>query len=566
MGKFLHTQNSFANGEVSQEFFAREMAGGLSKLENMDVLPGGGIARRKGLARIADADDNATLIPFSVSETENYLLSVSGGRLKIYSGDEFLQALPVPWAADDLQNIQYAQRFGTMIFVHPDYRPQVLKKTDSMFFLSDFNFSSNDDMSSNIPFMKFDDSEGIRLTITTHPNGNNFATVTASSAFWKPENANGRLFFLGKQWTVYSYVSPTVVVAATNGTYSLPGYAISDWREAAFGTRRGWPRSITFHQNRLVFGGSRDWPAGVWMSRVGNHYNFNPGTGLDDEAIFLTLLSEKRQQICTIVSSNDLQILTTAGEWAISNKPLIPASVNIRQHTSIGSVGDRYLQPQKCDGNTIFIARGESVREIALDEIGENYKAVDLCALSKHLVKFPTDLAFNDLTGQLFMVMANGEISVLHKNATTGINAWGTYKTNGEFKSVAVLNGETFVSVSRPSGTFIEKFSETEFKDSGEFDFSFSAMGLPLISGKHAPKKIRIKKLTVRLKETRSISICGQRALVPNEKIEVGFSGDVSVNFLGVTGEVMEPLWELGGTEPMPATVLSVTIDGWYLI
>ena len=113
-----------------------------------------------------------------------------------------------------------------------------------------------------------------------------FATFTTSADFWKPENLNGRLYLMGKQWVVYEYVNSTTIVAYTNGTYSLPSAAISDWREAAFGVRRGWPHSITFHQDRLVFGGSREWPCGVWMSRVGDHQNFNAGTGLDDEAIF----------------------------------------------------------------------------------------------------------------------------------------------------------------------------------------------------------------------------------------------------------------------------------------
>ena len=84
---------------------------------------------------------------------------------------------------------------------------------------------------------------------------------------------------------------------------------------------------------RLVFGGSRDYPSGVWLSGVGRHNDFDVGTGLDDQAIFITLLSRQRQQICTVVSSDNLQILTTVGEWAIANKPLTPSSVDIKQHT-----------------------------------------------------------------------------------------------------------------------------------------------------------------------------------------------------------------------------------------
>ena len=52
MADFIKTQNSFENGEVAPEFYARDNINGLSKLENMDVLAGGGLSRRCGLRSI----------------------------------------------------------------------------------------------------------------------------------------------------------------------------------------------------------------------------------------------------------------------------------------------------------------------------------------------------------------------------------------------------------------------------------------------------------------------------------------------------------------------------------
>ena len=54
MVDFIKTQNTFSNGEVAPEFFAHDNVSGLSKLENMDVLPGGGLSRRCGLSKLAD--------------------------------------------------------------------------------------------------------------------------------------------------------------------------------------------------------------------------------------------------------------------------------------------------------------------------------------------------------------------------------------------------------------------------------------------------------------------------------------------------------------------------------
>lgn len=570
MGSFINTQNSFAAGEVSPEFFARDGISGLSKMENMDVLFSGALSRRPGLETVATVLSDARLIPFSVADNENYLLSLTDSHLNIYNGADLVQDIQTPWAVADISKLQYAQRFGTIIFVHPQFQPRVLKKINNSFELSVFEFSSNDDMSVNIPFMKFDDADGIKITVTSSAKGNNYATFTTNKNFWTIDNVNGRLHLLDRQWTVTEYISPTVVIAYTNGSYTLPTTDISDWREAAFGTRRGWPCSISFHQDRLVFGGSRAHPSGVWMSRVGQHNNFDTGTGLDDEAIFITLLSEQRQQICTVVSSDNLQILTSVGEWAISSKPLTPSVVDIKQHTSVGSMSGKYLPPQKIEGGTVFIAGGgRDIRELSLDDLGENYNANDLCSLSKHLMTDPIDLAYNDQKNQLFVVMANGDMAVLNKNSALGISAWGMYKTQGEFKSVAVMDGQTYVSVARGSDTFIEKFSDAALIDGNGFGFSYTASAMPLLSGKHGPTKIRVRKITARVTDTKSLFINGFRAMLPNETYAdgaPGFTGDVSVNLLGTSIDTIQPLWQISSSESLPATILSITMNGWYTL
>ena len=54
MTEFIHTQNSFAAGEIAPEFYLTKNINGVAYLENMDVLSGGGLARRPGLTDIAN--------------------------------------------------------------------------------------------------------------------------------------------------------------------------------------------------------------------------------------------------------------------------------------------------------------------------------------------------------------------------------------------------------------------------------------------------------------------------------------------------------------------------------
>lgn len=571
MPDFIKTQNNFANGEVSPEFYSHDNLNGLMRLENMDVMSGGGLKRRDGLKVVNNIPSDARLVPFSVAEDEEYLLVLGAQHIYVYRDDKLCDNLLSPWNINDLAKLQYAQRFGTMIFVHPEFRPMVLKKYGEDFELIAFDFARNDEnMNEMIPFMRFEDSENITITISANSAGNNFATLTTNRDFWTPDSVGSRVLVQSRQWLVDTYIDATHVRAYTNGAYSASSGAISDWGEAAFSNRRGWPCSITFHQDRLVFGGSRDYPSGIWLSKVGHHNNFDAGTGLDDEAIFITLLSQQRQHICTVVSSDNLQILTSVGEWAISNKPLTPSSVEIKQHTSVGSVASRYLPPQKIEGATVFISSGrKDIRELTLDELGENYNAADLCAYSKHLMQNPIDIAYNDSTRQLFVVLENGDVAVLNQNSALGISAWGVYKTQGDFRSVAVLDGTTYVIVRRDEIYNLEKFQSSVFNDAGQYGFSFNASALPIHSGAHDIKKYRIRKISVRVLNTKSIEINGMRVSLPNEIYAPdsdGYSGDISVNILGSVRNKIASPWVISGSEQLPTTVLSVAVHGFYTI
>ena len=571
MADFIKTQNSFANGEVAPEFYAHDNINGLSRLENMDVLAGGGLSRRSGLRTADTLVGAARLVSFSVSDDEEYLIVISEYYIDIYHGNTHYQSLKTPWSYQDSALLQYAQRFDTMIFVHPDYQPQILYKSNDRFYFREFEFSRNDsDMTVNMPFVKFDDASDVKITVSAHSSGNNYATFTTNSNFWTAENVGGRLYLLGRQWLITEYISPTQIVVHTNGTYTLPGASVSDWYECAFGKRRGWPRSITFHQDRLVFGGSRSWPGGIWMSRVGQHNNFNTGTGLDDEAIFISLLSAQRQQICTVVSSDNLQILTNVGEWAISSKPLTPSAVDIKQHTSVGSYVAHYLPPQKIEGATIFISgNGLDIRQLSLDELGENYNANDLCALSKHLMNTPIDIAYNASTRQLFVVRHDGKMAVLNQNASLGVSAWGTYKTCGEFLSVSVCDGVTYVVTRRAGVVYLEYFDSETMLDADVHGFSYIASGLPLRVSGHNATRLRLRKISARVIDTKSVSINGHRITLPNTiyaENAPGYSGDVSINLLGNIQNFDAPTWTVHSDENFPATILSISMHGWYTV
>ena len=570
MGIFLKTQNIFSSGEVAPEFYSINNIHGVAKLENMDVLQSGGLKRRPGLKKIKSIANNALLIPFVIDESEKYLLVMYELGMDVYCNDAKIAAVVTPWHSTDLPKLQYAQRFNSVFFSHPDYNPRILTKTSAGFSLALFKFYANADLSLNMPFKRFDDTTSASISIGTSSIDNNHATFTTNVDLWDNTWIGVRLLVNNKQWVVESVQTARIATVYTNGNFSLPNDPISDWWEAAFSDKRGWPVSVSFHQNRLVFGGTASAPSSIWMSKIGEYNNFDVGTGLDDEAIFTTLLSARHHQICTIVSSNALQILTSVGEWAISNSPLTPSNTNIKQHTSVGSVITRYLPPQQIEGSTVFIAKsGTDIRELDLDTLNDKYNATDLCVFSKHLMKNPVSMAYNQSKHQLFIVMDDGYMAVLNKYINTDVAAWTRYTTDGLFKSVAVVDDKTYVIVKRENTEYLEKFDDTCLDDAGQYNFSYKISAFPMIVNGHCPKKLRAHKISLRVMNTKTLFVNNYRMEIPNwayDENSAGYTGDLSMNLLGFQHNTIESLWTISSSEQLPATILSVTIDGWYLI
>ena len=570
MGNFLKTQYAFSSGEIAPEFYATNNVFGVSMLENMDVLQSGGLKRRPGLKKIKNVASNSILVPFVISESEKYLLVIYESTIDVFQNDVKIKTLLSPWHASELKNLQYAQRFNEIYFVHPNHNPQIFSKTVSGFHITDFNFYMNTDVSINIPFMRFEDTANISISITYSDIDNNHAVFTASADMWDNTWVGTRLLVNNKQWVIESVQSARVATVYTNGGFTLPNAPISDWYEAVFGNKRGWPVSVSFHQNRLVFGGTPSIPNNIWMSKVGEYNNFDVGTGLEDEAIFATLLSAQHHQICTIVSSYALQILTSVGEWAISNSPLTPSNVDIKQHTSVGCITTGFLPPQQIDGSTVFVsASGKDIRELDLDTLNEKYNSVDLITFSKHLMNDPVSIAYNSATHQLFVVMSDGMMAVFNKYANTEIAAWARYTTDGQFKYVSVMNNETYVVVKRKNTNYLEKFDNSCLMDAGQYGFSYRVSALPMIVNGHAPKKIRLRKISLRVMNTKTLFVNDYRMEIPNyayNEGSQGYTGDLSMNLLGIQRETIEPIWSISSSEQLPVTILSVTTEGKYLI
>ena len=77
----------------------------------------------------------------------------------------------------------------------------------------------------------------------------------------------------GKQIQLTNIQTTTQAIGLVLQTLADTG-PTTDWDEQAFSAARGWPVTVSFHQDRMVIGGSRDLPNGLWLSKTGQSFNF----------------------------------------------------------------------------------------------------------------------------------------------------------------------------------------------------------------------------------------------------------------------------------------------------
>jgi hypothetical protein len=264
---------------------------------------------------------------------------------------------------------------------------------------------------------------------------------------------------------------------AVEVTFSnIPAFDFGSGTEAVWSTSRGWPRSVTFWQQRLWFGGSKSRPQTVWGSRIAGFFNFSFGTGADDDAIEFTIDDDEVNAIVNIFAGRTLQVLTTGGEFftPISvGTAVTPKTISLEKATRHGSAN---VRPFSTDGATIFVQRGgQTIREYVFLDLEQSYIAEDISFLSSHLIRNPVSAAIqrsNNLSGEYsYFVNQDGTMAVLNRRRSQNFIAWTLFETKGKYEDVAVVGNDVYVSVLREIDgadvRFIEKFDESLYVDAG---------------------------------------------------------------------------------------------------
>lgn len=244
-----------------------------------------------------------------------------------------------------------------------------------------------------------------------------------------------------------------VITAVSSGTSAsarvlirLPDVSATKlWAFGAWSGENGWPATIGFFNQRMVFGATRKQPQTLWFSRPDLYQDF--GTTIptaDDDAISITLAAEQVNAIRHIVGMSDLLVFTAASEWKISpgDNPFTPSNAPARVQSYYGASA---VSPVLVGNIVLFVQnQGSTLRNFGYVLESDGYKGTDLSVLAKHLLEGRALVSMalqREPWGVLWCVRDDGALAALTYLPEHDVMAWHLHTTPGAFESVASVPG-----------------------------------------------------------------------------------------------------------------------------
>lgn len=514
MPRFVDIQSNFTTGELDPLLRARvdlaQYANALAKATNVIVQPQGGLRRRPGLKHITElpsaASSGVRLVPFEFSVDDSYMLCFTNQRMYIFkdgalitninaSGNNYLSISAVTSAM--LAEICWTQSADTLILVHPDLAPVkvVRGSTDATWTATTITFDS-------IPKHAF------TITTTTPTAGHltpsavsGNITLTSQNSAFTTGSVNQYINAVPQgRARIVRYLTNSSVEAVTEYPFfNTSNIAQGNWEiesgyEDVWSSGKGWPRTVTFHEGRLYFGGSKSRPATVWASKIGQFFDFQPTESLDDDAIEATLETNQLNVIVDMISGRDLQVFTTGAEFYVpqaGTEPITPTTVAFKAVSRNGiKPGTRV---QSIESGSVYIQRqGKAINEFLYSDTQATYVTQRISLLAGHLLKTPTRLSLRRATstdeGDLLLSVntADGSLAAFSVMRSQQITAPSELITDGRFLDCNVDVTDIYVVTKRTFNStdkyFVELFQDSLFTDCAFTGAAAStATGLPHI-------------------------------------------------------------------------------------
>ena len=441
-------QTNFTAGELTPKLAGqvdfKKYNNGVEIMENMTVFPQGGASRRYGTRFVKEVKDSSKitrLIPFEFNIEQSYVLEFGDQYIRFYKDNGQITSggsayeIATPFTESMLYEIQFTQSADVMYIVHETLNPRKLSRTGhTSWTLTEVEFQ-------NGPYLDTNESS---ITFASSATGvGTGRTLTASGTAFGYENNGfhstdvGRLVRLRDGWGVITgYTSATVVtweIKLDLGSAT----ATTDWALGAWSEHSGYPKTVSFFEQRLIFGGSTSYPQTIWASESGFYEHFHAGDGSPADSFIYTIAANKVNTIRWLAPARDLIVGTAGGEFKVgrpTGEPLQPDNVQITQQTTYGGYS---TQPIQIGNAVLFVQRQrKKIRELAYRFEDDAYLAPDMTLLAEHITgNGVVDVDYAQEPQSIYWaVRQDGILLGLTYQREEDVVAWHRHIIGGSFK------------------------------------------------------------------------------------------------------------------------------------
>ena len=537
-------KNNLSSGELSPLLWTRtdvqQYANGAKKLLNALPLVEGGAKKRPGTRFRGLFTGALRLIPFIANSESPYLLILGIGTLKVYNPrtKSIVWETETPYnTAQKVREIQFAHTRYRMYFVQGDvpvHRFITSANFDTWQFTPFvFSVQPNDEIgtSPNVALTPSGTDVGkvINLTAAAFPawtsaesyiigerviySGQTWRAVvdntnsapTVSNPDWESVTAGDASVFTSEhvgavvainsgQVKITSITSPRVAVGEVLVKLSSTVQAIAkSWtlNSLAFSAATGYPRSVVFFKQRLVFANTKNSPNQMWFSSIGNDGDFLESTD-DADAFSIASSSAQSDNILHLAQRGGVVAFTGGSEFLISSTgALTPASAQIDQHTSYGVQKD--VRPCMVGSEMLFVQRGgERLRALSYRFEVDGLVSPELSAVAPHIAEQHGGI--KEITYQqtpnsvVWMALGDGKMASITLNRDQEMNAWAMHDFGCNVISVCALPTATgadlcFMLTDRNGSLFLEEMLEDARSDC-EFEIFAGTTTPPALANK----------------------------------------------------------------------------------
>lgn len=451
--------------------------------------------------------------------------------------------IPTDYTEDEIWDLQFAQKEDILYITHPDHpQAELTRSGHTAWTLTEIDYT-DDSAAPALQDMNVTDTT-LTLADNTHPS----VTLTASAALfdttspslhigsiWKINSAksvsaddwaestsysvndyvtfNDEIYWCvsahtsgssfsvdldAGKWSLQDiYVQITAVTDSTHATGNIlyssrleaSPVATTTWYEGAWSDKRGYPKSVTLFENRLVYGYTPHQPQTTWESEIGAYNTFELGTNDSDATSFKADTNEV-EVINWVFPSSEILIGTVSGIHTLGtgsdSTAFTPTTVRIKKKSTDGTSS---VLPKQI-GNYVYYWQkyNRILREYAYSLDVDNYQTNDATAFSEHI----TESGIVDMDYQqyplsiLWCVRADGKLISFTRQIEQKVAGWAQHDTQGLYKSVAVIPKESydevwFVVEREINGTtkkYIEYMVAPEFDEQEDAFFVHSGLTL----------------------------------------------------------------------------------------